>query len=225
MKKQDSRARMKAFKFMSSDYVEPFLELGSMKIGSIDEYREPDGKTGARADERDSVTYFEPGAGRLDHIQKKAFTKSFRFTNEPSVDFLFDDGASFIINETGYVFCASRYLTSSLIRKMQAKFDCDACVEISDLRAFAERVTAAVPALQNPIPGTSQNCQVDRVNYRDLKAKSRFPEGDVWTKDNDYSWQKELRIYWKGQAPHQSFYPEVPDVKDLLERIDLNKWK
>jgi hypothetical protein len=51
------------FKFMNEAYVDGMLECGGIRIGTAQEFRKPDGKTGARSDGMEIVTSWQPGEG------------------------------------------------------------------------------------------------------------------------------------------------------------------
>jgi hypothetical protein len=217
---------MRAYKFMPAEFVGPFLAKGSLKIGSIEEYRIADGKSGGRSDELEGIIRFEPGPRVIEGEQLLHLCNAMGLDKpHPNMRFSFEDGATISMHSTGYLFCASGRLTKLLVKRMREDFGCDSCVRIDDVAAFAQHVTAAHPDLQVPFRGETVCWGADHVIYRNVKQNAVLPDGDIWTKRPEYAWQQEVRIAWPGRAPHQSFVVDVPAVVKSISAVDLSVWR
>jgi hypothetical protein len=64
------------FKFLNHEHVDGMLTRGMIRNGTAREYREPDGKTGARSDAKEVVTNWQPGEGLQILREDHPFTRS-----------------------------------------------------------------------------------------------------------------------------------------------------
>jgi len=93
-----------------------------------------------------------------------------------------------------FVFCVSRSLTDEL----RERFNAVACVEISNIGAFCDRVTAALPSGAK-FPGPPGRERIgQRVEYYyesgDCNPRWALPDVIATSKRETYAWQDEFRL-------------------------------
>lgn len=213
---------IKIYKFMESQYVEGFIKQGTVKIGTAEEFRKPDGLNDGRSDCYELVSHFSPGDER-----------EFRIGDIPILAAISPDlvdkrirmgGTGSILYQTDmYLFCASINLTKLLVRGMRDKFNCDACVEIKDAEWFASCLTArSLQFQESQYPSLESNHYYGGpVTYaRSDPAAGRI--NSVLQKRPEFRWQREFRFFWGGMPPRSGFLVDVPEIRSLSLAREVN---
>jgi hypothetical protein len=215
---------MHVYKFMERQYVDGFLSRGTLRIGTSEEYRVPDQYDDGRSDDLECATRFAPGAVTLPIEQVPALAHLVE--EGRSVNLQFVEGSGFISFSDFYLFCASRRLTTLMVKRMADTFGADACVRISNLKRFAEIITGACEQFQS---SDKPNFEVNtfyggEVRYRDYDE--RLPKAfDPMEKRTKFRWQQEFRLIWPGAAPRKGFVVSVPGICGLLKEVDLTPYR
>ena len=129
-----------------------------------------------RKDKNEGTSVYRPSEGLFITNQTKGTT----FTLP---GYAFESAAN---PEEVFVFCASRSLNDEL----RARFEAVACVEISKVRTFCERIKRALPA--------NASFRAGRVDYYDdgegPGARWALPDQIAMSKFKSYEWQREFRL-------------------------------
>jgi hypothetical protein len=207
------------FKFMPGKYVDAFL-AGSIKIGTSEEYRIPDGLDDGRADKSELVRNWRPGARKIKMSADHPFIQTLHGGDPPwkgevgrkDPILVFDEETVLAMHSNGYIFSASKEYTPELAAKMAEKFSADACVSISDVRGFMEIVSKHESLAGRP-------SHLGKVDYVATNEFAEFGQTDPFKKHKAFRWQEEFRIVWAGEQPKSALYIDVPDIKPLLFRV------
>lgn len=222
----DAQMPLKMYKFMPSQFVQDFLDKGTVKIGTAAEYRQPDSYNDGRSDTEELRRVFAPGNGTFRLIDIPVLRDLAGADYPDNVMVSFED--STITNEADmYMFCASSKITKLLIKGMAEKFGCDACVEIKDMYRFAYFVTNRALQLQesdmkNLAGGRFLGNPIKYVTFDPTIGSSNSP----FEKRRQFWWQREFRIVWAGKAPRSGFLVDVPEIPEfrLARRVDLTRY-
>lgn len=184
------------FKYMKAHHAESFLREGTLRIGTLYEFRDME-KHGAVI-------------GDKNEGQKSLYTHlEGRYTNEnaPAISKKFielGDGAAFenctLVEQTDspdcFLFCASAEYSA----EMMAEFKADVCVVIDNLEGFYNAITKALSAkIGNPaLFRGAHRCQ---YVARNLKHEEDHGIPGALIKDADYIKQKEIRAIWEPATP------------------------
>jgi hypothetical protein len=213
---------MRALKFLESRFVPDALALGRFSVGTLAGFRTADGYDDGRADGNEGVTRFRPGAGPLQGDQLRDvlrfFDREHLADQAPSITF--QEDTELLIDTDGYLMCFVGQLTQLMVGKMADQFGYDACLQISDLRAFCQGVTESNERLHVPFRKQPEACwSCGPVAYRE-RDNQRIDESP-FIKRPQFRWQCEWRCVWPGTAPHTSFLVDAPTVTPLLREVNL----
>jgi hypothetical protein len=188
------------------------LERGTIRIGTAEEYRIPDGMDGARSDKDELVTIYKPSKGRVHMPENHPFLRFFGFTNK-SINMEFDEGVQFIMQSNAYIYSASYELTNNLRQRMASQLQADGCVKINNLPAFvaALNLTSLLKNLRH---------HMGYVSYEGKQVVEDYSGHDPLRKQPIFGWQKEVRLIWWGEKiPKSGEVINVPEIVPLLERV------
>ena len=175
--------RGRLYKYFSErKWAEAFLD-GSMLFRSLSHFRDLEDKN-VREDEKEGVSIFRPKDGLIMHNETQGTTLT-----------LPDHGLETVVKQDEiFVFCVSRSLTDEL----RESFNAVTCVEISNIGAFCDRVTAALPSSAK-FPGPPGRQRIgQRVEYYcesgDCNPRWALPDVIATSKRETYAWQDEFRL-------------------------------
>lgn len=212
------------YKFMNSKFVDDFVKLGRMRIGTAEEYRKPDGKTGERQDPSESANNYEPGAGTHQLTKEHPLIKAlYGREGPPWTDdgeehvAIAEAGTKFIIVTHCLLFCTAWDITAGMRRRMLQQWQCDACVKISEPINFFHAVG------RHPRLAIGRTGACDYVTYLDVDGRPDLvSENRVFEKGLQFQWQREWRCIWsvaKGETTAAPMIIDVPQVTPLLKRL------
>jgi hypothetical protein len=173
--------------FAELKWAEAFLD-GSMLFRSLSYFRDLEDKN-VREDEKEGVSVFQPEGGLIIHNETQGTTLT-----------LPGDGLETVVKQDEiFVFCVSRSLTD----ERRERFKAVACVEISNIGAFCDRVTAALPS-NAKFPGLPGRQRIgQRVEYYcesgDCNPRWALPDVIATSKRETYAWQDEFRLVFRPQ--------------------------
>jgi hypothetical protein len=190
------------------------LEARSKRIGTSKEYRVPDGKDGGRSDPEELVSNWTPNAGSLEVTHEHPYLKAIGSPLQPGTKLTlnFEEGVKFRLNANAYVFSTSGEYTEELAERMASEFDAEACVRISDPKAFCDALIS-IPIFRG------ERAYMDYVKYGETNASADFQPINAFWKLNQFAWQRELRIVIACQEDAQPVVVEVPEITPLLSRV------
>lgn len=186
---------MALYKYMKSEHAEMFFRNGTLRIGTLLDFKKNEAFNEAVGDKHEGSHYpysiiDEPIAfGDMSASQAAFFKGTFdappaaiisgiRLTREiSSCDF--------------FVFC----MTTEPSRTAMEEFECDTCIEIVNPTLFLRALTRKVRILAGDL------VWYGHVTYMDKKYPYTLETGlhPASTKDEKYIYQKEYRAIWQGK--------------------------
>ncbi|WP_131643163.1 hypothetical protein [Enterobacter hormaechei] len=212
------------FKFLEKQYLSAFFSCGSIRIGTIYDFKDTVAHTSARSDISEGK-----------HQIFRGFTSRDEFTNidnEPIINDIFKisgEGAVSFENVSfnatrdsgdGFIFCTSRYYSKKTFLKWHEDcFKNDACYAIINPGAFFDAIT-------DKIRNSVYECLNANIVYTTDPIPYDSPEANLnpaLTKEiNKYSWQCENRSIWSPRLPPLRLRPfniEVPEAIQFCEPL------
>ena len=175
--------RRRLYKYFSErKWAEAFLD-GSILFRSLSYFRDLEDQN-VREDDKEGVSIFRPEGGLIMHNKTQGTTLT-----------LPGHGLETVVKQDEiFVFCASMSLSDEL----RESFNAVACVEISDVDAFCDRVTGALP-WNSKFPGPRGHEQIGKdVEYYceggDCNPRWALPDVIATSKREIYAWQDEFRL-------------------------------
>jgi hypothetical protein len=209
-------AKLIAYKFMPTRYVEGFLTRGVLKLGAAHEFRTLEGTAGGRGDQNELQQVWDAeGTHHLDKDDPLVSALVARLPPWPAPKVILKAEKNVVVNLffDALLFCASTECTPELAARMKSDFDADACVKISDFVEFVRLIS-----LHPEIKGSLRKVAVSPVRYVQSKRTRKFEGLNPFEKEAEaYSWQKEIRgVFEMKQAPKEGKLIAVPSAVPLL---------
>lgn len=191
------------YKFLERQFLESFFKTGSLRIGTIYDFKDTISHTAARADSSE---------GKHELVRRiSSPLKIDKNTQEPIVSEIFrfeGEGYSTIQDMSllssrdsgdGFIFCTSRFYSTDIFKRWHK--DCaknDACYAILDSKGFIFEVTNAIrdsicQVINNDIVYTSDPIPYDSPEAQLNPAVTKSAE--------KYLWQNENRTIWVPKLP------------------------
>ena len=205
---------MSLFKYLPKKYLDAFMEKGSLRIGTLHEYRQQEKYGPAVGDPREGFQFTAmdlPGGGEIDFSQRSKetdfFRSIFRIPESPGrhLTVRMESGATFRARSESvemYIYCVSSEYSELVMRE----FDCDSCLEIVAPDNF-------FVAISERVREHATFNSLGSVRYVDRKTRYTTPHTvhPAIMKDPEYSYQKEWRAMWTPVAPPKGpLYVDVP---------------
>ncbi|MCC3749673.1 hypothetical protein LLQ46_22710 [Rouxiella badensis] len=214
------------YKFMNKEWADKFMDTGSLRIGTLYDFRRAEHKPGV-SDEHEGFSYsqIEIRGGKsfsdMTNIEKRNFGLGSVFPNELLGDFtggevIGDFSGQFIWQSKDmYVMCFST--TPDLIA--MKKMGYDTCIEIKQHDIFINRITRALRNMAGPLMHSGLVDYSGKETNYDVIDR-RFP---FMTKHAEFEYQNEFRAVWEPnkQSPliltHQII--SIPNASRLCRVI------
>jgi hypothetical protein len=199
---------------MKKENLDAFFRRGSMKIGTLHEYRQVEqyGKVIGDQHEGLHITEFSlSGGGEVDLSKNTPEADFFRKhvmrpdQQNSNVKLVFQDGARIMVHSSSvdlYIYC----MTSEFNHKVMSLFKCDACMEITNPTAFFHAISRKIRH-QGKLDGWVA------IQYASKETHYTKPHqhNPAVLKDLNFSYQKEWRAIWVPQKTKvQPIYIDVP---------------
>jgi len=184
-------------------------------IGSVEEFRVPDGEDGGRTDNKEIVTTWSPPGGNYTFAPDHPFVKTILQGQVPPmpVEVTIAEGAKFIFRPNAYLYCTSLEYTDDLKERMALEFGADACIAISRPLVFIEALR------QHPLM-CGRKSWYRPVEYAAVDAEvTEFKGNNPFLKRLEFSWQKEFRILWSAEPAERRRIIEVSQIIPTLSRL------
>lgn len=212
------------YKYMKKEFASKFFHNGSLKIGTLYEYKRGEHSNAAIDDEREGSHYPVLRIGNEGlHSHNIDPIDAFFICGQHSLPF----GSGLqsltiqkeIKSDDCYIYC----LTTSPNAKAMMAFNCDTCIEISNPVALFRLMTKKIRHKVSELSWEGE------ISYQDKEYNHR-QERDInpaTTKDLQFSYQNEYRVIWK---PNQilpeninlnPLYINVPDARKFCRIIKL----
>lgn len=205
------------YKYMSKKYVENFFKKGSLKIGTLYEYRDAENLGGVVGDSEEGFHYTEVsfvGEKIVDlhgnspeavYLRKSLGIADGSHKN--SVKMIIPAGTKILNSsyaENCYIYCVSAEFDPAVM----AAFGCDACIEIINPDAF-------FLAISKKIRHKGNFETLREIDYSDRRTHFSRPHKTypALMKGVDYAYQKELRAIWTAKrATVKPIFVDVPQA-------------
>jgi hypothetical protein len=202
------------YKYLSKKYLEAFLQRGSLKIGTLYEYRKTEEYGNVIGDKDEGLHKTElalSGGGEIDLATSSPEAEFFRtYILRPDqrhlkTKIVMADGARLVAHSNApdlYIYC----MTSEYNETVMKEFGCNACLEIS-------RPTEFFAAISHTIRHKGRFDGFGPIQYMDKTTNYLKPHRvhPAAMKDNEYAYQKEWRAIWiPAKQPCQPLFVDVP---------------
>ena len=199
------------FKYLKKRHLQAFLSHGTIRLGTLFEYRDMEryGPTIGDKDEGRHYTDFHiPGGGIIElgsgTPEANYLEKHSMFKNAKGLKVQFEEETVLRFVQDcldAYIFCATQEYNPDVMRE----FGYDSCIEIIHIEKFFDAISRRVRHKAEFIGGGPIQYGSRRTKY--TEPHKRHP---AMLKDEEYRNQKEFRALWKPLKPTVS--PIVIDV-------------
>jgi hypothetical protein len=210
--------KIEAFKFLPAQYVDDFLNTGTVKLGAAAEFRAIEGSAGGLGDENELRQIWDmEGEHALkndDPLFREVWGMPPAAANMNGLKIIGAPGAVVNLNIDALIYCASTEINDEMKARMATDFGADACVRIADFAEFTRLISQ-----DHQIRSEMKQAGAGVVQYVDSKRVKRFLGARPFEKEKAFGWQKELRALWDmNPAPKTSKIISVPAIAPLLTR-------
>ena len=212
------------YKYMKREFAEKFFREGSLKIGTLFEYKKNEKFNDAIGDKNEGSHYpfikiNDIGLNSKNITPDEAFFICGDFTLPPGSGLSNMTIQQEIKSDDCYIFC----LTTSPSFDAMKEFECDTCIEISNHRTLFRLMTNKIS--QNITELTWKG----RITYQNKTYPFNAENGinPAITKDLKYAYQNEFRVIWtpkddnSGQVFLNPLYINVPEARRFCKKITL----
>lgn len=214
---------MPLYKYMPQKYLNAFLEKGSLKIGTLFEYRKNEIYGDVIGDKEEGVHVTElkiPGGGEIrtdSPTQEGAFIREFQKISGLQVTSgrITVQGSGVIAIRTQsqdqYIYCMSSEFNEDVMKQ----FECDSCLEIIRPQHFFDAISKVIHPL-------GKFHMASAINYRDRTASYKEPHQfhPSLIKDGSYEYQKEWRAIWLPKSePTGPLFIDVPRARQHCRAV------
>lgn len=211
-------AEIPLFKYMKKEHAKLFREMGTIRIGTFDEYHRVDILGSEIGDDTDGVAFCRVNKEDLENIKKDVTQQSRMGTfvrdlvlSSPEAS-LFETFYANYWPPNQYMYCATESFSADSMEQMGY----DACVRIDHPGKFFDLVGLMLQ-LSARFVG-AYRCQYRSRGYTYEEASSIFPE---IIKPPRYSHQREVRAIWYPFYPRElsDYHPverPLPPIMSLV---------
>lgn len=206
--------------FTKKEYLDGLLKEGTIRVGTLAEYRKDDGTTGAKNDENEGSAFWQP-KGEIQVTPDHPILK--HMIHPASGTFSMEGGAYVRIPTNHNLLCLAKAISTSMIKRMKKDFGSNSCYRIDNPIDFFLDITDAIPELEEPISARPVKYVYKRPVAVDHLARDLFI--DPYLKPWEYGWQREYRIVWPTIDPDnvKPYLVNVPSLAGYIKPIDISK--
>lgn len=199
------------YKFVSRKYLDRFFDTGSIRVGTLHDFRKIEEHGKWRGDESEGKSNVVQHVPYTDRIEEGSFLS--RFIAPGSVGQM---NNNVFIEQRDYpnsfVFCTSSYFSNDLFQRWHAEEGVDACYEIFDWKGYKAEITKKLAPIANPI-ASSYVTYVAGDIHGESQQRHILPP---FVKKEEYIWQSEFRGLWLHKAPSidvKAACIEIPEAR------------
>ncbi|MBL5965938.1 hypothetical protein I7V30_11760 [Lelliottia amnigena] len=208
------------FKFTEKQYMDNFFETGSLRLGTIYDFKD--------------IIQYQMGIGDSDegsHLLHRSIKESLSLTKDSNEEIISE--ALSVANtvhpatiknftvivprhtQDRFIFCTSKDYSDSLFKKWNEKYrEINACYIITDAKKFADAISKVIKESvffesRDDIIYTNKT-----IPYDSLLAKI---DPAITKEKQEFSWQNEHRMTWYRIAPYTPIKPWIINVPDARE--------
>ncbi|WP_345984406.1 hypothetical protein WCX49_07130 [Sulfurimonas sp. HSL-1656] len=209
---------MPLYKFIEREFLEAFFRTGSLRLGTIYDFKDIVEHGVSRGDEAEGEHHLIRGIDGTVSISKDKYepiiSEIFRVEGEGKISLC---NLSVVVPrrcQDGFIFCTSSIYNEQLFRKWNKENDLDACYEIINQIGF-------ISAINKAIKDSATFFACSNVTYTEKQIDYQTPEANLhpaFTKvKDDYSWQHEHRIVWGARGPSGPLNPWIVYVPEAIQ--------
>lgn len=202
------------YKYLPKRYLEAFLARGSLKIGTLHEYRQTKAYGHVIGDKNEGLhktELFLEGGGEIDLASNSQEAEYFRKhvlrpdQHDAIGKIILADGARLVAHGNSqdlYIYC----MTSEYSPTVMKEFGCDSCLELVRPNEFCE-------AISRKIRHRAMFNGLGPISYQNKTTHYTRPHTlhPAVMKDLEYEYQKEWRAIWiPEKAPEKPLFINVP---------------
>ncbi|RYU62456.1 hypothetical protein EWI61_02930 [Methylolobus aquaticus] len=205
---------MHLFKYLAREHLRAFLSRGTVRIGTLYEYRQIEKFGAVVGDVNEGSHQTElsvPGGAEIDLSTNSSEAEFFRThvlspeLQDAKVKFILQDGAKLIVNSNSqnlYIYCVTHEFSAEVMKE----FGCDSCLEIVNPDGFFAALSKRIrhkATFNSYGPITYANKYTHYTNPHE-----RHPAA---VKSPEYGYQKEWRAIWiPVKPPRKSLIIDAP---------------
>lgn len=208
---------MALYKFLSRKYFDKFFETGSLRLGTMYDFKRTEVHGLSRGDSSE-------GKHRIRRIVNEPMVLTGN-EQEPLIsDIISTNGGTVNLSNTtfvkvqqdgdGFIFCTSYFFSEQIFKNWHSENNVDACYEIVDPQGF-------IRAISNAISNSAYFFENHNITYTDEHIdylSNQAPIHPAFTKvANNYSWQVENRSLWKARQPSGILQPWNISVPEAIQ--------
>ena len=198
------------------------LSVGNIRLGTLYEYRTMENEQVRDEQEGKFRGHTNPGSmslkpGALLPGAMSMFSNSDKPIVPPNMSITIDEGAIFSTDielPDRNIYCMTKVAKESVMRS----FDCDACVEITDVNLFGRALAKALNRLQLTNPAGLKG---DFCTYNGRNA-DYYTEKGYWLKAPFYASQEEFRIVIMPFNNSMPVRAEIINIQEIMPFIKLH---
>lgn len=199
------------YKFVSRKYLERFLDTGSIRVGTLHDFRKVEAHGKWRGDDSEGKSNVVQHVPFTDHIDEGSFLSKFFAPGDTGrlVDNVFIEQRDF---PNSFVFCTSSYFSDDLFQRWHAEERVDACYEIFDWQAYKAEISKKLAPIANVVASSYVTYVAGDIDGESQQRHILPP----FVKKEEYIWQSEFRGVWLHKAPSidvKAACIEIPEAR------------
>jgi hypothetical protein len=201
---------MVLYKYMKKEFADLFFLTGSLRIGTLFDFRKTEKHNKAISDKREGTHQPFVSFGNLPLKAEEMPTDLKGFLDgvihmEPGSSISNGIISKLIQSPDHYVFC----LSTKYDKKIMESFECNTCVEIDAPDLFFYQITKKIRHLAGPLAWSGP------VSYTNKEYDFREEKGfhPATTKDVEYDYQCEYRAVWEPIIKNKDTFLEPLFIK------------
>lgn len=187
------------YKYILKQYLQAFLSRGSLKIGTLHDYRKTESYGDVIGDKNEGLhktELFLKGGGEIDLASNSPESEYFRKhvlqpeQRDAKVKIILEDGARLIAHSNSpdlYIYCVSSEYSPTVMKE----FGCDACLQIFRPYEFFDAISRKIRH-QAVFNGLGPVTYLNKTTHY-TQPHTLHP---AVMKDPEYEYQKEWRSIW-----------------------------
>ncbi|MDI6536368.1 hypothetical protein QMA77_05375 [Pantoea ananatis] len=209
---------MPLYKFISKKYHDEFFRSGSLRLGTIHDFKDIIKHNLGRGDTNEGRHYLSRDFNEMQSFKNVSSEPILRELFDFPDNVTLDIGMLTILSERvsadGFIFCSSGVFDLEIFKRWNADYpEIDYCYEISEPEGFFEKITNKIKSSAFFIGANYIDYAPDPIPY-DSKSAGVYP---AFTKEEkEFSWQREHRVMWAPLGPCLMIKPwviEVPEAR------------
>ncbi len=219
------------YKFMPRRYLDDFMSGKSVRVGTLEEFRNAEDHAGTKLDPSEGVLNIGMGmnfgtlanpidlsdskySSVLDYVNNNTSMRISGMKNVGPTNNAFS-----ISGPNMHIFCVSYLFDSDIAGRLDKKYD--VCVKIKNVLAFIAQLNTSLSLLINTDIGPS--CGPVMYDGDDITIESKDISIDPFRKDSKFSLDKEFRIVFLSRALPGQPPRSLKNVKAEILQIDTSQ--